>query len=155
MVRDRGRSSTSASRSQVAQHGTLTQGHVIGTPAYMAPEQARGEDVDHRADVYALAAILYRTVTGHPAFSGKDVPTMLYDAVYRIPTQPSLLASVPADLDRVLAIGLAKDPRDRFAAAAELAAAFAAACEGGELDAALRRRGDAMVEKYPWGTRPA
>src|SRR5213075_1256380 len=69
--------------------GTLTKGHVIGTPAYMAPEQARGEDVDHRADVYSLAAILYRSVTGHPAFTGKDVPTTLYDVVYRVPTQPS------------------------------------------------------------------
>ncbi|HEU4726370.1 MAG TPA: protein kinase, partial [Kofleriaceae bacterium] len=88
--------------------GTLTQGHVVGTPAYMAPEQARGEDVDHRADVYSLAAIIYRSVTGHPAFSGKDVPTTLYDVVYRVPTQPSLLAPVPGDVDRVLALGLAK-----------------------------------------------
>src|SRR5213078_4696208 len=52
--------------------GTLTQGHVVGTPAYMAPEQARGEDVDHRADVYSLAAIIFRAITGHPVFTGKD-----------------------------------------------------------------------------------
>jgi eukaryotic-like serine/threonine-protein kinase len=133
--------------------GTLTKGHVVGTPAYMAPEQARGEDVDHRADVYSLAAILYRAVTGHPAFTGKDVPTMLYDVVYRVPTQPSMLLTLPADIDRVLAIGLAKDPRDRFATALELATWFAKSCEAG-LDLEQRRRGDDVIAKYPWGTRP-
>ncbi|HEU0033976.1 MAG TPA: serine/threonine-protein kinase [Kofleriaceae bacterium] len=133
--------------------GTLTKGHVVGTPAYMAPEQARGEDVDHRADVYSLAAILYRAVTGHPAFSGKDVPTTLYEVVYRVPTQPSILANISADIDRVLAIGLAKDPRDRFSSAVELARWFATACDG-QLDPDQRRRGDDVIAKYPWGTRP-
>ncbi len=134
-------------------NGTLTKGHVIGTPAYMAPEQARGEDVDHRADVYSLGAILYRAITGHPAFTGKDVPTTLYEVVYRVPTQPSLLASLPGDLDRVLAIALAKDPKLRFASALELAAWFRAATAS-ELDAAQRRRADEVIAKYPWGTRP-
>jgi serine/threonine-protein kinase len=133
--------------------GTLTKGHVIGTPAYMAPEQARGEDVDHRADVYSLAAILYRSVTGHPSFTGKDVPSMLYDVVYRVPTQPSILTTLPGDIDRVLAIGLAKDARDRFATAAELARWFSLAAEN-ELDPEQRRRADDVIAKYPWGTRP-
>ena len=132
--------------------GTLTKGHVVGTPAYMAPEQARGEDVDHRADVYSLAAILYRAVTGHPAFTGKDVPTTLYDVVYRVPTQPSILAALPADVDRVLALGLAKDVRDRFATAAELARWFAAAVDEG-LSHEQRRRADDVMQKAPWGTR--
>lgn len=133
--------------------GTLTKGHVVGTPAYMAPEQARGEDVDHRADVYSLAAILYRAITGHPAFTGKDVPSTLYDVVYRVPTQPSILVNTPADIDRVLAIGLAKDPADRFATAVELARWFAAAVDGG-LEIDERRRADDVIAKYPWGTRP-
>jgi serine/threonine-protein kinase len=133
--------------------GTLTKGHVIGTPAYMAPEQARGEDVDHRADVYSFAAILYRSVTGHPSFTGKDVPSMLYDVVYRVPTQPSILTTLPGDIDRVLAIGLAKNPVDRFATAAELARWFARAVDN-ELDPDQRRRADDVVAKYPWGTRP-
>jgi eukaryotic-like serine/threonine-protein kinase len=132
--------------------GTLTKGHVIGTPAYMAPEQARGEDVDHRADVYSLAAILYRSVTGHPAFTGKDVPTTLYDVVYRVPTQPSMLAAVPADVDRVLALGLAKDSRERFATALELATWFRAAITD-ELTAEQRRRSNELTTKSPWGTR--
>ncbi|HSN28011.1 MAG TPA: serine/threonine-protein kinase [Kofleriaceae bacterium] len=133
-------------------HGTLTQGHVVGTPAYMAPEQAKGEDVDHRADVYSLAAILYRAVTGHPAFTGKDVPTTLYDVVYRVPTQPSMLAPVPGDIDRVLALGLAKDPRDRFQTATELANWLAAAVSD-SLTSEQRRRADDLASRQPWGTR--
>jgi serine/threonine-protein kinase len=134
--------------------GTLTQGHVIGTPAYMAPEQARGESVDHRADVYSLAAILYRAVTGHPAFTGKDVPTTLYEVVYRVPTQPTLLAQLPVDIDRVLALGLAKRAEDRFETALELARWFAAAVEAA-LDPEQRRRADELIARQPWGTRPA
>lgn len=133
--------------------GTLTQGHVVGTPAYMAPEQARGEDVDHRADIYSLAAILYRAITGHPAFTGKDVPTTLYDVVYRIPTQPSILAQLPSDVDRVLAIGLAKSPVDRFATALELAEWFGLAIES-RLSPEQRRLADDLIARQPWGTRP-
>ncbi len=132
--------------------GTLTQGHVVGTPAYMAPEQARGLDVDHRADVYSLAAIIYRALTGHPAFTGKDVPSTLYEVVYRVPTQPSILSSLPADVDRVLAIGLAKNPDDRFATALELAAWLGAIVDR-ELTAEQRRRADDLVARAPWGTR--
>ncbi|MEZ4404770.1 MAG: serine/threonine-protein kinase [Kofleriaceae bacterium] len=136
-----------------ARGGTLTAGHVIGTPAYMAPEQARGEDVDHRADCYALAAIAYRCLTGHPAFTGKDVPTTLYDVVYKMPTRPSLLISeLAGDLDRVLAVGLAKDRTQRFASATALAAALAAAVDG-KLDGALRDRADALLATHGWGQR--
>jgi serine/threonine-protein kinase len=132
--------------------GTLTQGHVVGTPAYMAPEQAKGENVDHRADVYSLAAILYRAVTGHPAFTGKDVPTTLYEVVYRVPTQPSMLAPVPGDVDRVLMLGLAKDPRDRFQTALELAQWFTLAVRD-SLTAEQRHRADDLASRQPWGTR--
>jgi serine/threonine protein kinase len=149
----RGSSSTSACRSWPARGGTLTAGHVIGTPAYMAPEQARGEDVDRRADAYALAAIAYRCLTGHPAFTGKDVPTTLYDVVYKMPTRPSVLAAeLGADIDRVLAVGLAKDRAARFDTAAAFAEALAAAIED-KLDARLRARADALVAAHAWGHR--
>ncbi len=131
--------------------GSLTAGNIIGTPAYMAPEQARAAEVDHRADVYALAAILYRAVTGFPAIGGKDIAPMLYDVVYRVPNQPSKLAAMPADVDRVLAIGLAKAPRERFETATELANAFASAIDGG-LSLAQRARADALLARSPWGS---
>ncbi|TMQ13553.1 MAG: serine/threonine protein kinase [Deltaproteobacteria bacterium] len=132
--------------------GTLTQGHVVGTPAYMAPEQARGEDVDHRADVYSLAAIIFRAITGHPVFTGKDVPSTLYEVVYRVSTRPSQLTELPPDVDRVLAVGLAKDPRDRFGFALELARWFSAAVTQG-LDPDQRRRADELIARQPWGAR--
>ncbi len=131
--------------------GTITRGRVVGTPTYMAPEQARGRDVDHRADIYALGAIAFRALTGHPAFSGREVPKILYDVVHRMPAQPSELAhDLPGGLDLVLAVALAKKPGDRFATASALANALAAAAQG-ELDAALTRRAERLIDKYPWG----
>jgi serine/threonine-protein kinase len=134
--------------SRLTDHGdTLTSGHVVGTPAYMAPEQARGHAVDHRADLYALAAIAYRALTGYPPFSGNDLGDVLYRVVHAPPRRPGALAAIPADVDLVLAIGMAKDPRLRFATAGELADALARAIEG-KLPGAIRDRARAITD--PW-----
>src|SRR5439155_13924929 len=80
--------------------GTLTQRAIIGTPGYMSPEQAQGREVDPRSDVFSLGAVLYRALTGRPAFSGPDLPQILFDIVYRCPTRPSeIVASLPRDVD--------------------------------------------------------
>ena len=140
--------------SKLAKHsGTLTEGRVVGTPAYMAPEQARGEDVTPRADVYALAAIAYRCLTGRPPFSGKDLPTTLYNVCYSMPPQPSSVAELSPSVDSVLAIGLAKRARDRFESAAELAGALAASFSG-QRDDWLDRRSQALLAHMPWGATP-
>jgi serine/threonine-protein kinase len=138
--------------SKVGRSGTLTRGHVVGTPGYMAPEQAKGDEVDWRADLYALAAICYRCLTGHPPFTGKDVPSTLYDVVYKMPTRPSALADVAVEIERVLAIGMAKKPDDRFQDAVELADALAAAATAGLPDG-LRLRADELIAQHPWGQR--
>jgi hypothetical protein len=138
--------------SKVGQSGTLTRGHVVGTPGYMAPEQARGDEVDWRADLYALGAICYRCLTGHPPFTGKDVPTTLYDVVYKMPTRPSALTELEPDVDRVLALAMAKSPEDRFPSAGELADALASAA-GATLPDGLRVRADDLVDKHHWGQR--
>jgi tRNA A-37 threonylcarbamoyl transferase component Bud32 len=127
----------------VEDDGTLTRDAVVGTPAYMSPEQASGQPIDRRSDLYALGAVAYRCVTGYPAFAGPDSATILYDVVNKMPARPGSLATLPADLDAFFAIALAKRPGDRFADAREMSDAFARACRD-ELDAATRQRGSAL-----------
>ncbi len=130
--------------------GTLTRGRAVGTPGYMAPEQARGAAVDHRADIHALAACLYRALTGQPAFSGADPHAILYAVVHKMPAQPSSVAPLPLAVDAVLAVGLAKDPGQRYARATELADDLAAAVAG-SLSSTTRDRADAVLRRHPWG----
>jgi serine/threonine-protein kinase len=133
--------------------GTLTQRAVVGTPGYMAPEQARGsDDVDARADLFALGAVAYRAITGRPAFGGMDLPQTLFSIVYSQPPRPSALVDrLPRDVDRVLAIALAKEPTARFQTASKLASNLARAFDG-RLDGATRRAGDALIAALPWGS---
>jgi serine/threonine-protein kinase len=128
---------------------TLTQGGVIGTPAYMAPEQARGEPVDHRADVYALGAVIYRCVTGRVPFAAADTPSLLYAVIHEMPPRPSAIAKVDPGLERVLMVALAKSRDSRLATAAELVAAFEAAMTGALPDE-LVRRARALARQHPW-----
>jgi len=130
--------------------GTLTEGHIVGTPAYMAPEQARGERIDARVDVYALAAIAYRWLTGRPVCFG-DLRASIYQVVHLMPARPGALAELAPDVDAVLAIGLAKDPAARWARISELREALSAALAG-TLDPALRERASGILARQPWGT---
>lgn len=131
---------------------TITAGAIVGTPAYMSPEQAKSDELSPRTDLYALGVIAYRSLTGRPAFAGKDLPTILHSVVYDMPPKPSAIAELSPDYDALLAIAMAKDPDDRFANAAEFAEAFASA-EASELGAALRLRGETQMGKAPWGQR--
>ena len=138
--------------------GTLTQEGVIGTPGYMSPEQARGAEVDERSDLFSLAVVLYRALTGQPAFPGENTPQIMFDIVYKMPKQPSaVVKGLPPELDLVMMIALAKNAEDRFASADELAAAVNDAALGA-LAPALRERGIALTRRFPWGsnltTRP-
>ncbi len=132
--------------------GTLTQEGVVGTPGYMSPEQARGVPLDHRSDVFSMAVVLYRALTGQPAFPGESTPQVMFDVVYRVPRQPTaVVKGLPSDIDAVMAIGMAKDPEERFQSASELAAAFSLATRRG-LSAEVRARGQALIRKTPWGS---
>ncbi|HEX3474320.1 MAG TPA: serine/threonine-protein kinase [Kofleriaceae bacterium] len=119
--------------------GTLTRGLAIGTPPYMAPEQARGEPVDHRADLYALGAVIYRCLTGRVPFVARDTPALLYAVVHAMPVRPSALAAVSPHVEAFLQIALAKSRDARFASGAELAMALSAAAQGALPDLLVRR----------------
>jgi serine/threonine-protein kinase len=126
---------------------TITAGHFVGTPGYMAPEQARGEDVDHRADVYALGVMAYRMLTGRPVVTPAATPAMLIEVCFRVPPRP---LELPLDVQLVLALALAKDPASRFASAGELARCLAAAAAG-ELPPEVRARATEHLARFPWG----
>jgi serine/threonine protein kinase len=132
--------------------GTLTQEGIVGTPGYMSPEQARGAVVDHRSDIFSMALVLYRAMTGQPAFGGDSTPQVMFDIVYKMPKRPSEAAKgLSADIDRVMAIALAKNPDDRFQSAAEFAQNFALACQR-RIPPQLRERADELVRALPWGS---
>ncbi len=132
---------------------SLTGGGMVGTPGYMAPEQATGEEVGPAADLFSLGAIAFRVLVGRPAFVGPDVLAILDAVSDTMPPRPAALAPLPVDVDLVLAIALAKQPDHRFASARELADALAAACRA-ELPDELRRRGEALSLLFPWRTDP-
>ena len=98
-------------------------GRVIGTPQYMAPEQARGETVGTTADVYALGAMLYELLSGRPAVEGETVQNLL-DQVHAGPPRALALAApgVPADLEAIVGKAMARTPSERYPSARELAA---------------------------------
>ncbi|HSM36730.1 MAG TPA: protein kinase [Longimicrobiales bacterium] len=103
------------------------EGIRLGTVAYMSPEQATGEPVDHRTDFWSLGVVLYEMLTGNRPFRAED-PLSLRDAILHEEPQPpaSLGASVPEALEAIVARLLAKDPGDRYADAGALLAALGA-----------------------------
>jgi hypothetical protein len=111
-------------------------GQIIGTPAYMSPEQIAGREVDARSDVYALACLLYELISGKTPFAGADDVQTLYRQLHEPPEPLSLNApGVGGALDRVLHRALAKNPADRFGSMQELARALNAAVEKRRLGA--------------------
>lgn len=128
---------------------TMTKGGMIGTPSYMAPEQASGGAVSHKSDLFALGLITYRAVTGRPAFSGDAVAHVLYQVISKMPPRPSGVAKLPRDVDAVLAIALAKEPDDRFDSAGDFAKALDAATRK-RLAGDIRKRAERILRRTPW-----
>jgi eukaryotic-like serine/threonine-protein kinase len=96
---------------------------VIGTAQYLSPEQARGEPVDARSDVYSLGCVLYEILTGEPPFIGDSPVAVAYQHVREDPVPPSKRhAGISADLDAVVLKALAKNPENRYQTAAEMRA---------------------------------
>ena len=109
-----------------AQDAALTQqGSIIGTPAYMAPEQGRGDDVDARCDLFSLGVVLYRMCTGQQPFHGKDTVSTLMAVAMHEPTSPKELnAKLPRELSDLIMALLEKDPAKRTASADEVVKAL-------------------------------
>ena len=98
-------------------------GMAMGTVAYMSPEQARGEKVDARTDLFSFGAVLYEMATGRQAFSGSSTATILYAILGQAPVSPiSLNSQLPAELDRIINRALEKDREVRYQHASDLRA---------------------------------
>ncbi len=106
-------------------------GSVVGTPAYMSPEQCRGTPVDARSDVFSAGIVLYELVTGQKPFTGTTPHEMWHRLLNEPPPDPAgLRPDLPAEMGAIIARSLAKDPKDRFASAATMAAALRAGSAG-------------------------
>ncbi len=102
-----------ATRTLAAAHAARTQeGTILGTVAYMSPEQAEGKDVDGRSDVFSLGSVIYEMLTGRRAFQGGSTVSTLAAVINQEP--PPMGAVAPPELERVVARALRKDPRRRF-----------------------------------------
>jgi len=98
-------------------------GHVLGTPAFMAPEQLSGEGADGRSDLFSLGVILYAMVTGHSPFHGNSATTVCFKVVNREPVPASALdLDLPRALDAVISRAIAKDPNARYQRGSDFAA---------------------------------
>ncbi|WP_280262784.1 Stk1 family PASTA domain-containing Ser/Thr kinase [Nocardia wallacei] len=96
---------------------------VIGTAQYLSPEQARGEQVDARSDVYSVGCVLYEILTGEPPFTGDSPVAVAYQHVREDPRLPSLVhPGVPRELDSVVLKAMSKNPANRYQTAAEMRA---------------------------------
>jgi eukaryotic-like serine/threonine-protein kinase len=128
---------------------TMTQtAQVIGTAQYLSPEQARGERVDARSDLYSTGCLLYELLTGRPPFTGDSPVAIAYQHVKENPVPPSQVdPEVPAWADAIVLKAMQKDPADRYQSAGEMRNDIQRALSGAPVAAPM------LADAYGAGTR--
>jgi eukaryotic-like serine/threonine-protein kinase len=129
---------------------SMTQaGTIMGTPAYMSPEQFMGQTVDARTDIYSAGVVLYQMLTGERPFEG-SMTAIMHKVLNVAPPRPSELSvTTPETLDAVVARAMAKRPEQRFASAIEFAVALRTALDGGAATPAADDAEATMVSAPP------
>src|SRR5258708_8248475 len=98
---------------------------VVGTPSYMAPEQAEGNEVDHRSDIFSLGTVFYELFTGSKSLRAKDAGAVMRKGICEEPAPPSRInKSLPQGIEAIILRALSKDPRKRFQDCEAMGAAF-------------------------------
>ncbi|ACZ83166.1 Stk1 family PASTA domain-containing Ser/Thr kinase [Streptosporangium roseum] len=130
---------------------TMTQtAQVIGTAQYLSPEQARGERVDARSDIYSTGCVLYELLTGQPPFTGDSPVAIAYQHVREDPIPPSQIdPEIPKWADAIVLKAMAKDPAHRYQSAGEMRADIQRAMSGIPMDAQTM----ALANNYGSATR--
>jgi len=133
---------------------TMTQtAQVIGTAQYLSPEQARGERVDSRSDLYSTGCLLYELLTGRPPFTGDSPVAIAYQHVRENPVPPSRVdPDVPPWADAIVLKAMAKSPADRYQTAADMRADLQRAASGMPVSAAPPTRYDMYPQTQRMGT---
>lgn len=122
-----------------ASSGMTATSAVMGTAQYLSPEQARGEVVDARSDLYSAGVLLYELLTGRPPFTGESAVAIAYQHVSEMPVPPSQVDSgVSPEIDAVVLRALAKRPDDRYQSAIEFRADVERAIAGAPVTAAIQ-----------------
>ena len=123
--------------------GMTEAGSILGTAQYLAPEQAKGYQVDERSDLYSVGVVLYEMLTGTVPFKGDSAVTVALKHVNEVPAEPAeLVPGMPYALNQIVLKAMAKDPAYRYQTAAEFARDLRAAREGGPVQAAAFDAGD-------------
>ena len=124
-------------------------GVLLGTPRYMAPEQARGLDVDARTDLFAMGALLFEMLSGRPAFNGPSAIEALHAVLHEHP--PALVGSLAVvDADRVIQRALAKDSKERYQSAEDMARDLRACLARGDLSGSVTARAATRLMVLPF-----
>ncbi len=151
--------SPDVSLSPTLTHAATQQGMILGTAAYMSPEQAKGEEVDRRADIWAFGVILHEMLAGGRLFSQNSVSETLAAVLMKEPDMGALTAGTPGSIRRLLARCLHKDPRRRLQAMGEARIAIttyledpsaAADATTGSVQAAAAAAAPATAGWLPW-----
>jgi serine/threonine protein kinase len=130
-------------------------GRLMGTPAYLSPEQIQGETQNTRSDLFSLGVVLYQMVTGVPPFDGSSVGAVVAQILSAEPVPPSQRnPAVPPGLDRVILRCLAKSPADRYPSAEALAASLYPFARDTWDSAASAATPVTGAKKKPWFFRP-